>query len=162
MKLAYLVNTYPRVSHSFIRREILALEQDGHEVVRFSIRPVDTPLADEMDRCEASKVRILLGAGYGKLLAATACTAIARPGPFARALLMALRHGWRSDRGVLRHIAYLAEACLTLFDATGEERWLERARELADAMLEKFWDDEAGGFYMTGAGLLHAVTPDGE
>ncbi len=48
--------------------------------------------------------------------------------------------------------AYLAEAFATLYDVTGEARWLERARELADAMLERFWDDESGGFYMTAAG----------
>ena len=49
--------------------------------------------------------------------------------------------------------AYLTEAFVTLYDVTGEARWLERARELADAMSAKFWDDENGGFYMTGAGV---------
>ncbi len=48
--------------------------------------------------------------------------------------------------------AYLAEAMTTLYDVTGKARWLERARELADAMLAKFWDPEDGGFYMTAAG----------
>ena len=28
-RIAYLVNQYPKVSHSFIRREILALERQG-------------------------------------------------------------------------------------------------------------------------------------
>ena len=32
MRIAYLVNRYPTVSHSFIRREILALERRGVEV----------------------------------------------------------------------------------------------------------------------------------
>ena len=49
--------------------------------------------------------------------------------------------------------AYLAEACLTLFDVTDEARWLERARLVADAMLARFWDTEAGGFYMTADGV---------
>jgi hypothetical protein len=31
MKIAYLINQYPRVSHSFIRREILVLERQGIE-----------------------------------------------------------------------------------------------------------------------------------
>ncbi len=48
--------------------------------------------------------------------------------------------------------AYLAEAFATLFDVTGQASWLERARELADAMVAKFWDDDDGGFYMTAAG----------
>lgn len=38
MRIAYLVNQYPKVSHSFIRREILALEREGLEVTRISIR----------------------------------------------------------------------------------------------------------------------------
>ena len=38
MRIAYLVNQYPAVSHTFIRREILALEKQGHEVLRISIR----------------------------------------------------------------------------------------------------------------------------
>jgi len=29
LRVAYLVNQYPKVSHSFIRREILALERQG-------------------------------------------------------------------------------------------------------------------------------------
>ena len=39
VKVAYLVNQYPAVSHSFIRREIVALEARGVTVERFSIRP---------------------------------------------------------------------------------------------------------------------------
>lgn len=37
MRIAYLVNQYPKISHSFIRREILALERQGFEVVRIAI-----------------------------------------------------------------------------------------------------------------------------
>jgi hypothetical protein len=29
MRIAYFINQYPKVSHSFIRREILALERQG-------------------------------------------------------------------------------------------------------------------------------------
>ncbi len=35
MKIGYLVNQYPKVSHTFVRREIHALEQEGFEIVRF-------------------------------------------------------------------------------------------------------------------------------
>jgi uncharacterized protein len=45
--------------------------------------------------------------------------------------------------------ATLAEALLALYDATDEPGWLERARELADAMLGRFWDTEQGGFFMS-------------
>ena len=47
--------------------------------------------------------------------------------------------------------AYLAEAFLTLYDTSGESIWLDRAKLLADAMLEKFWDADEGGFFMNEA-----------
>ena len=34
MRVAYLINQYPAVSHTFIRREILALERQGVEIMR--------------------------------------------------------------------------------------------------------------------------------
>ena len=36
MRIAYFINQYPKVSHSFIRREILALERQGIEVQRIT------------------------------------------------------------------------------------------------------------------------------
>ncbi len=48
--------------------------------------------------------------------------------------------------------AYLAEAFLALYDSTGDERWLKRAQEVCDAMLDKFWDPDQGGFFMSAAG----------
>ena len=44
IRVAYLVNQYPRVSHSFIRREILALEGRGLEVQRIALRGWDDAL----------------------------------------------------------------------------------------------------------------------
>ncbi|MDO9525895.1 MAG: colanic acid biosynthesis glycosyltransferase WcaL, partial [Gemmobacter sp.] len=38
MKIAYVINSYPRPSHSFIRREIAALERQGVTVLRFAMR----------------------------------------------------------------------------------------------------------------------------
>lgn len=43
--------------------------------------------------------------------------------------------------------AYYAAALLRLYDVTGEELWLTRARSVADSMLQLFWDDRAGGFF---------------
>ncbi|HEY3186976.1 MAG TPA: thioredoxin domain-containing protein [Solirubrobacteraceae bacterium] len=47
--------------------------------------------------------------------------------------------------------AFLLEALLTLYEATFEARWFEEARALADTMIERFADDERGGFYSTSA-----------
>jgi colanic acid/amylovoran biosynthesis glycosyltransferase len=113
-KVAYLVNQYPAVSHSFIRREIVALESHGVAVERFSIRPPPTALVDPADVAEQRKTHVLLGAGPLRLLVALVAAALAAPRAWLTALRAAVRVGGRSDRGRLRHLIYLAEACLLL------------------------------------------------
>ncbi|MBX2881775.1 MAG: AGE family epimerase/isomerase, partial [Granulosicoccus sp.] len=44
--------------------------------------------------------------------------------------------------------AYLAEALIAVYDITEDRQWLERAEETANAMIEHFWDEKAGGFFM--------------
>ena len=39
--------------------------------------------------------------------------------------------------------------CCALYEATLEVRWFDAARETADAMIERFADDERGGFFTT-------------
>ena len=47
--------------------------------------------------------------------------------------------------------AYYAESLIHLFDITQNDLWLERAKETANAMLSKFWDQKHGGFFMSSA-----------
>jgi len=112
MKIAYLVNQYPKVSHTFIRREIAALEAEGLRVERFSIRRVVEALADPKDAAERDRTRVLLEAGASGLALALVRTALGRPADFWRGLALAIRVGIGSERGVLVHLVYLAEACL--------------------------------------------------
>lgn len=44
--------------------------------------------------------------------------------------------------------AYLAEAVLQLYDVTLDRQWLNEAKQLTDQMIEKFWDEQEGGFFM--------------
>lgn len=112
MKVAYLVNQYPKVSHSFIRREIEGLESCGVTVVRYAIRTCDGELVDEADQLELHKTRVLLSGGAVSLLLALCRVALSRPQQFIEALRLALQVGWGSERGILLHLAYLAEACI--------------------------------------------------
>jgi len=114
LRIAYLVNFYPKVSHAFIRREIAALESCGLEIERFSLRPSPDCLAEEADRAELERTRVVLGAGLVRLVSALVALFFSRPARFARAFALTLRIGWRSDRGLWRNCAYLAEACLLL------------------------------------------------
>ena len=114
MRVAYLVGLYPRVTHSFIRREILAVEKSGIPVERFSIRSPQEGLVDESDKEELEKTRIVLDVGVIGLLFSLFRVFFANPLIFARAFGLAIRISLTSDRGTLKHLAYLAEACVLL------------------------------------------------
>jgi glycosyltransferase involved in cell wall biosynthesis len=114
MKIAYLVNQYPKVSHSFIRREILALERQGFEVLRIALRGWNDTLVDEEDLRERERTRYILRDGMGSLVKSTLSTMLSRPGPFFSALKLALQMARRADRPLPLHLIYLAEACRML------------------------------------------------
>lgn len=114
MTIAYLVNQYPKVSHSFIRREIAGVEASGTQVSRFSIRSCGSELVDEEDKQEQELTRVVLDVGFFGLLKALLNVAITNPVCFWSALKLMFQVGWFSERGVLRHLAYLAEACVLL------------------------------------------------
>ena len=112
MKLAYFVNQYPKVSHSFIRREILALEQLGYTIERFSLRTDKDELADPLDQDELTKTRYILSEKPLQIISAILKTFIASPLLFLTGIKTAFTMGLRSERGVLLHIIYLIEACI--------------------------------------------------
>jgi glycosyltransferase involved in cell wall biosynthesis len=112
IRVAYLVNQYPAVSHTFVRREIEALERRDAEVVRISIRPMSAgAMPDPRDRAELTKTKALLQHGAAGLVPALEQTMRKHPVRFARALELTTKTGMRSERGLLRNYAYLAEAC---------------------------------------------------
>lgn len=114
MKIAYLTNQYPKVSHTFIRREIAALEEHGIEIVRFSIRPTPDELIDPLDVAEERRTNVLLDRGIPRLLLTAIATAVTRPFRFASALRAAVRMGARSERGMMNNLAYLMVGCSLL------------------------------------------------
>lgn len=112
MTVAYLVNQYPQTSQSFIRREIAGLEAAGVVVERFSLRRWDGRLADVADDAERNRTRVVLEVGVIGLVGAFIREMLTRPVRFLRALRLTIEVGNRSDRGLPRHFAYLAEACV--------------------------------------------------
>lgn len=112
-RLAYIVNQYPQPSHSFIRREIRALEGLGYDVRRFSVRRWNGKLVDRNDLEENECTTAILEQG---LLAAawSVVTAAVAPRRFLAALRQAWTWGRRSDRGRLLNLVYFVEACVLL------------------------------------------------
>jgi uncharacterized protein YyaL (SSP411 family) len=64
-----------------------------------------------------------------------------------------LRRTWKEGdarfNAYLEDHAFLVEALLRLYEATLDVRWFDAARETADSMIERFADDERGGFFTT-------------
>ena len=113
-RIAYLINQYPKVSHSFIRREIHALERLGHEVERIAVRGWRDPVVDASDKAERQRTRYVLERGVFSLIVAALGTAATRPLRFWSALRVAIRASCGSDRSWPYHLIYLAEACRVL------------------------------------------------
>jgi colanic acid/amylovoran biosynthesis glycosyltransferase len=114
MRIAYLINQYPKVSHSFIRREIMVLEQLGFEIVRIALRGWADDLVDEKDLIERNCTRYVLREGAARLFLAMVRSLLSHPISLIRALVLACRMGRRSDRPLRIHLIYLAEACLVV------------------------------------------------
>lgn len=114
MALAYLFNWYPQPSLTALRREVTALEELGVSLHRFTLRRYEGQLVDEHDRAERERTRVVLDAGAMGFLASLARVGSRRPLAFARALGLAVKVGRVSERGLLRTLAYFAEACVLL------------------------------------------------
>ncbi len=111
MKIAYLMNIYPMTSTTFIRREILALERQGFEIIRLALRGWDSVVVDQQDGLECKRTRYVLSEGASPLLLALTHMAVTRPVSLMQAVKLAWRMGRRAGRSLPLHLAYLAEAC---------------------------------------------------
>jgi len=110
VKIGYILNTYPSPSHSFIRREIRALERRGLTIHRFAMRRHAGALPDPADREEAARTEHVLEKGALALIWALFTVGLQRPARIYSALTLAIRTGRGSDVGVFRHLIYLLEA----------------------------------------------------
>ena len=110
-KIAYFINQYPKVSHSLIRREILALEKQGFTILRIALRGWDGEIVDVEDKLELKKTHFVLQSGLIKLIYSAVKVCIASPIRFFSALKFAVAMGLRADRPWPYHLIYLAEAC---------------------------------------------------
>lgn len=113
-KVTYIINQYPKVSHSFIRREIRALEELGWSVQRISVRNCNEQLVDADDISEKENTNFILQAGVVKIIFSIFRAIFTRPILFISAFKLALKMGWHADRPLIFHIIYLAEACLII------------------------------------------------
>lgn len=111
LRIAYFINQYPKVSHTFIRREIHALERQGFAIQRIALRGWDADLVDAEDVKERERTRFVLQSGSFGLLLAVLKILVSHPIRFLLALQLTFQVGIRADRPLFFHLIYLAEAC---------------------------------------------------
>src|SRR5215213_4740475 len=111
MMVAYLVNQYPKTSHTFVRREIEAVERCGITVARFTLRRASDPIVTPADAEEAGRTTVILAGGALGLLYGLLRVALLHPLRLLGALRLTASISRRSERGLLVNLVYLAEAC---------------------------------------------------
>jgi len=112
--VAYLTGEYPKVSHTFIQREVAALRDAGVEVVTCTIRraaPKDV-LADQKAEEAATFCVLEAARNPARLLAAHARTLARSPGGWLSALGLALRTRPPGLKALLWQAFYFAEAAV--------------------------------------------------
>jgi len=121
MRIAYFINQYPKVSHSFIRREILALEGLGLDVKRFALRGWDDgSLVDPEDVAEQARTKFVLQGSKTVLVAFGVCFAVLNPVQVWKGLRLALSLARGGDRTIAHHLVSLLEGIRLCY-------WLRRA-----------------------------------
>jgi histidinol-phosphate phosphatase family protein len=113
VEVGYVVRLYPKVSHTFIQREVQALRSLGATVDTYSLRrPPPEEVLSDADRVELARTACLLPVSAWRLARAHA-TALARnPGAYAATLVCALRSGPRGLPSRVRQLLYFAQAVL--------------------------------------------------
>jgi glycosyltransferase involved in cell wall biosynthesis len=110
MSLAYLMNTHPMTSTTFVKQEVRAHEAaTGETVSRFAIRPWAEDLVEATDIEERDSTEYLLAAGAPALIGNFAAELVTNPLGMGRAI--GSTAGLVSAGGnLVKNVAYLAEA----------------------------------------------------
>lgn len=110
MKIGYMMNVYPVISGTFIRREIHALERLGVEVERYSIRQAPHELVDPRDKEEQARTRYFLSGRLHELIGRSLLEVVTNPVGMVRALGAWGQLVWNAGGRTIPHLAYLMEA----------------------------------------------------
>lgn len=121
MRVAYLINQYPAISHSFIRREILELERSGVDVVRIALRGWKDAVDDDEHRRELAKTRYIQRLGVFGLLTHFVRTSVTSPVRTLTMLALAIGMARQDPSRSFVHLFYLVEACAVAAILAGED-----------------------------------------
>lgn len=114
IRMAYLVSQYPRISESFILREVIALRELGFDIEVASINAPDREPKDltEEEREESGRALYVKKSSICKILAAHSRTAASSPAQYGRALGFAFSLGGWEPKQILKSFFYFVEAVM--------------------------------------------------
>jgi colanic acid/amylovoran biosynthesis glycosyltransferase len=110
VNIAYLMNSYPMTSTTFIRGEIEALEELGLDIQRHAIRHWAGKLVEPQDVAEQERTHYLLTGNIRGLVIAVMKELLVNPRGLYRSLGPWLELQRNSGGQLVRHIAYLMQA----------------------------------------------------
>jgi glycosyltransferase involved in cell wall biosynthesis len=110
-RVAYVCAEYPKVSHTFVMREVDALRRLGLAVDTFTVRrTAPEGLLSDADRAADRETFAILPVDRGRLVRAHARWLLRHPGRYLATLRLALRHGSSGRINPLWRLFYFAEA----------------------------------------------------
>ncbi|WP_010217250.1 glycosyltransferase family 4 protein [Sphingomonas sp. PAMC 26621] len=110
MKLAYLLNSYPMTSTTFIRGEIEQLEALGQPVKRFAVRHWEGQLLDPGDIAEQHRTEYLLTGNVARLIGAALLEPLVNLPGLMRTLPVFRHVLGQSSGGLAKNVNYLLQA----------------------------------------------------
>jgi colanic acid/amylovoran biosynthesis glycosyltransferase len=110
VSIAYLMNTYPMTSTTFVRREIEALEKRGLDIQRYAVRRWRGKLVEPRDIAEQEKTHYLLSNNIRRLVTAVLKELLVNPRGLYRSLRPWLELQRNSGGRLLQHVSYLMQA----------------------------------------------------
>jgi len=110
--IGYFINQYPAVSHSFIRREILALESLGVRVSRFAIRPGQGELVDIADKAEESVTKFIINTPVKELIVSIGRQLLFNSIRFFNTFIFALKFNAQYEKNLKKALICFFEACV--------------------------------------------------
>ena len=106
----------------------------------------------------ATAARVFPSAGYGASAERAAAFLLERLARPDGGLYRTYRAGKSHLDAYLEDYAYLTQGLLSLFEVSGNERWLRDAERLAERLVADFGDAEGGAFYQTAHGHEALIT----
>lgn len=112
-RIAYFISEFPARSHTFIRREIAALREQGAEIEIFAIRkPAANALLDAADQSDAKETTAILPATVSQVLLAHWFFLARNPYRYLQTFYAAITHRLPGLKNLIWSVFYFVEAGL--------------------------------------------------